>query len=184
MKIVLRIRRFHPETDPAPHDGEYPLDVEPTSTILDALIRVKNEQDGSLSFRRSCGHGVCGSDAMVIGGVERLACKTLVREVATEENAVISVEPLKHLPVQNDLMVDQAEFFKRLPLGGPVPDQRRSSRWTGARPKPVPARRLRRYDQLHPLRRLLFRVPGFREELLVPGAGRPRQRSPVPVRQS
>ena len=48
MRIVLRIRRFHPETDPAPHDGEYPLDVEPTATILDALIRVKNEQDGSL----------------------------------------------------------------------------------------------------------------------------------------
>jgi succinate dehydrogenase / fumarate reductase iron-sulfur subunit len=113
MRIVLRIRRFHPETDPAPHDGEYPLEIEPTATILDALIRVKSEQDGSLSFRRSCAHGVCGSDAMVIAGVERLACKTLVREVAKEEGAVVTVEPLKHLPVQNDLMVDQREFFKR-----------------------------------------------------------------------
>jgi succinate dehydrogenase / fumarate reductase, iron-sulfur subunit len=113
MKIVLRIRRFHPETDTAPHDGDYPLDIEPTATILDALIRVKNEQDGSLSFRRSCGHGVCGSDAMVIGGVERLGCKTLVRDVATQDGAVVTVEPLKHLPVQNDLMVDQAAFFER-----------------------------------------------------------------------
>ena len=113
MRIVLRIRRFHPETDPAPHDGEYPLEIEPTATILDALIRVKNEQDGSLSFRRSCGHGVCGSDAMVIAGVERLACKTLVRDVAKQESAVVTVEPMRHLPVQNDLMVDQKEFFER-----------------------------------------------------------------------
>jgi succinate dehydrogenase / fumarate reductase iron-sulfur subunit len=113
MRIVLRIRRFHPETDRAPHDGEYPLEIEPTATILDALIRVKNEQDGSLSFRRSCGHGVCGSDAMVIAGVERLACKTLVRDVAKQESAVVTIEPLKHLPVQNDLMVDQKEFFER-----------------------------------------------------------------------
>jgi succinate dehydrogenase / fumarate reductase iron-sulfur subunit len=112
MTIVLRIRRFHPETDPAPHDGEYTLDIEPTATILDALIRVKSEQDGSLSFRRSCAHGVCGSDAMVIAGVERLACKTLVREVAKEEGSVVTVEPLKHMSVQNDLMVDQREFFK------------------------------------------------------------------------
>jgi succinate dehydrogenase / fumarate reductase, iron-sulfur subunit len=113
MRIVLRIRRFHPETDPAPHDGDYPLEIEPTATILDALIRVKSEQDGSLSFRKSCGHGVCGSDAMVIAGVERLACKTLVRDVAKGEGIVVTVEPLKHLPVQNDLMVDQREFFDR-----------------------------------------------------------------------
>jgi succinate dehydrogenase / fumarate reductase iron-sulfur subunit len=113
MRIVLRIRRFHPETDPAPHDGDYPLEIEPTASILDALIRVKSEQDGSLSFRRSCGHGVCGSDAMVIAGVERLACKTLVRDVAKGESPVVTVEPLRHLPVQNDLMVDQREFFDR-----------------------------------------------------------------------
>jgi succinate dehydrogenase / fumarate reductase iron-sulfur subunit len=112
MRIVLRIRRYNPETDIAPHDEDYPLDIDPTSLVLDALIRVKGEQDGSLSFRRSCGHGVCGSDAMVICGVERLACKTLVREVAEAEGAVVTVEPLKHLPVQRDLMVDQSKFFQ------------------------------------------------------------------------
>jgi len=73
---------------------------------------VKGEKDGSLSFRRSCGHGVCGSDAMVIAGVERLACKTLVRDVAKEENTVVAIEPLRHLPVQRDLMVDQKQFFE------------------------------------------------------------------------
>ncbi len=112
MRIVLRIRRYNPEVDSAAHDEDYPLEIDPASLLLDALIRVKGEQDGSLSFRRSCGHGVCGSDAMVIAGVERLACKILVRDVAREENAVVTIEPLKHLPVQRDLMVDQARFFE------------------------------------------------------------------------
>jgi succinate dehydrogenase / fumarate reductase iron-sulfur subunit len=113
MKIVLRIRRFDPETDREPRDRDYAVEVEPTDRILDALMRVKSQQDGSLSFRKSCAHGVCGSDAMIIGGKERLACKTLVRDVADAENAVVTVEPLKHLPVQRDLMVDQARFFEK-----------------------------------------------------------------------
>lgn len=111
MRIVLRINRYNPESDTAPHDEDYPLEIDPTASLLDALIRVKGEQDGSLSFRRSCGHGVCGSDAMVIAGKERLACKTLVREVAEADGAVVTIQPLKHLPVQRDLMVDQGKFF-------------------------------------------------------------------------
>ena len=111
MRIVLRIRRFNPETDSEPRDVDYPLDLDPTASILDALIRVKAEQDGSLSFRRSCGHGVCGSDAMVIAGKERLGCKTLVQEVAEADGAVVTIAPLAHLPVQRDLMVDQSRFF-------------------------------------------------------------------------
>ena len=113
MKIVLRIKRFNPEKDGRPHDKDYALEVEPTDRILDALMKVQNEQDGSLSFRRSCGHGVCGSDAMIINGVERLACKTLVRDVAREENTIITVAPLKYMPVQKDLMVDQGAFFEK-----------------------------------------------------------------------
>jgi succinate dehydrogenase / fumarate reductase iron-sulfur subunit len=113
MKIVLRIRRFDPETDREPHDRDYTVEVEPTDRILDALMRVKSLQDGSLSFRKSCAHGVCGSDAMIIGGKERLACKTLVRDVADAENAVVTVEPLRHMPVQRDLMVDLGAFFEK-----------------------------------------------------------------------
>ena len=113
MLIVLRIRRFDADTDREPHDVDYPVEAEPTDRILDALIRVKEEQDGSLSFRRSCGHGVCGSDAMIIAGVERLACKTLVREVAKEEGVTVTVQPLRYLPVQRDLMVDQSVFFQK-----------------------------------------------------------------------
>ena len=113
MKIVLRIRRFDPEKDRRPRDRDYTVEVQPTDRILDALMKVQNEQDGSLSFRRSCGHGVCGSDAMLIGGVERLACKTLVQDVARTEKAVVTVAPLKCMPVQKDLMVDQAVFFEK-----------------------------------------------------------------------
>ncbi len=111
MRIVLRITRSDPASGAAAHEQDYTVDIDPTAPVLDALIRVKAEQDGSLTFRHSCGHGVCGSDAMVIGGKERLACKTLVREVAETEGAVVTVSPLKHLPVQRDLMVDQGKFF-------------------------------------------------------------------------
>ena len=113
MKIVLRITRFLPGIDPAPYQKDYRVDVEPTDRILDALMRVKSLQDGSLSFRKSCAHGVCGSDAMIIAGVERLACKTLVKDVAREENDIVTVAPLKHMPVQRDLMVDQRVFFEK-----------------------------------------------------------------------
>jgi len=112
VKITLKIQRFNPETDQAPYFHEYPVEVEPTDRVLDALMSVKGFQDGSLSFRKSCGHGVCGSDAMIIDGKERLACKTLVRDVASE-GQVVTIEPLKHLPLQRDLMVDQGEFFAR-----------------------------------------------------------------------
>jgi succinate dehydrogenase / fumarate reductase iron-sulfur subunit len=74
---------------------------------------VKEKLDGTLAFRRSCAHGVCGSDAMIINGQERLACKTLVQDVAESDGATITVEPLKHMPLLKDLIVDQDEFFDR-----------------------------------------------------------------------
>ncbi len=113
MTITLRIQRFNPETDPAPHFREYAVEVEPTDRVLDALMSVKSSQDGSLAFRKSCGHGVCGSDAMVIDGKERLACKTLVQDLNPAEGQVVTIQPLKHLPLQRDLMVEQGEFFAR-----------------------------------------------------------------------
>jgi succinate dehydrogenase / fumarate reductase iron-sulfur subunit len=111
MRIVLRISRSDPAVSASSRDQDFAVDVDPAEPLLDALIRVKARQDGSLSFRHSCGHGVCGSDAMVIAGKERLACKTLVREVAEADGAVVTIAPLKHLPVQRDLMVDQSRFF-------------------------------------------------------------------------
>jgi succinate dehydrogenase / fumarate reductase iron-sulfur subunit len=91
------------------------VEAEPTDRLLDVLLRIKSLQDASLSFRYSCAHGVCGSDAMRINGKERLACKTLVRDVAGTgaEPVGVQIEPLRHLPVLRDLIVDQAEFFRR-----------------------------------------------------------------------
>ena len=113
MKITLQIQRYNPETDKQPTFKDYPVEVEPTDRILDALMQVKNYQDGTLALRRSCAHGVCGSDAMIINGRERLACKTLVQDVADADGVVVKIEPLKHLPLLRDLMVQQDEFFAR-----------------------------------------------------------------------
>jgi succinate dehydrogenase / fumarate reductase iron-sulfur subunit len=109
MKIHLKIKRFNPETDKKPYWKEYDVEAEPTDRVLDALQTVQWEQDGTLSLRRSCAHGVCGSDAMRINGRNMLACKVLVKDVA--QNGNITVEPMLGLPVQKDLIVDMEPFF-------------------------------------------------------------------------
>jgi succinate dehydrogenase / fumarate reductase iron-sulfur subunit len=111
MNITLEIQRFNPETDKEPHFKTYAVEVEPTDRVLDALTEIKRNVDGSLGFRRSCAHGVCGSDAMVINGKEALACKTLIQDVAESDGATIKIEPARHMEVQRDLMVKQDTFF-------------------------------------------------------------------------
>jgi succinate dehydrogenase / fumarate reductase, iron-sulfur subunit len=113
MQVTMRIRRFNPDKDQKPYWGEYQLtDVEPADRVLDLLHRVKWEQDGSLAFRRSCAHGVCGSDGMRINGINRLACKVLVRTLSDSDHVKIQVEPLLGLPVLKDLIVDMEPFFE------------------------------------------------------------------------
>ena len=112
MKIHIEIQRFNPEKDNEPTLQSYEIEVNPTDRLLDALLKIKNSEDPSLGFRKSCAHGVCGSDAMVINDKERLACKTLIKDVAKKEGDTVKVEPLRTLPVQRDLMVDQASFFQ------------------------------------------------------------------------
>ena len=107
--VTLRIRRYNPEVDAEPHWEDYRVTVHSTDRLLDALHTIKWEQDGSLSFRRSCAHGVCGSDAMRINGKNRLACKTLLKDV--NPSKPITVEPIKGLPVLKDLVVDMEPFF-------------------------------------------------------------------------
>ena len=112
MKVTLRIQRYNQEKDAQPHLESYPIEVGNSDRVLDGLIYVKSFVDGSLAFRRSCGHGVCGSDAMIINGKERLACKTLFKDVASSPGDVVTVLPMHHYPVQRDLMVDQTRFFE------------------------------------------------------------------------
>jgi succinate dehydrogenase / fumarate reductase, iron-sulfur subunit len=79
MQAELRIRRYNPEKDQKPWWGNYTLEnINATDSVLDLLHRVKWEQDGTLTLRRSCAHGICGSDAMRINGANALACKMLV----------------------------------------------------------------------------------------------------------
>lgn len=109
MDVTLRVRRFNPDEDTGPHWETYDMAADPTDRVMDLLHQVKWYRDGTLTFRRSCGHGVCGSDAMLINGRNRLACATLVRDVAPE----VSVEPLRGLPVVKDLLVDQEGFWTK-----------------------------------------------------------------------
>jgi len=107
MEVKLRILRFNPETDKKPHYENYTVEAESNDQILDLLNKVKWFQDGTLSYRRSCAHGVCGSDAMRINGVNRLACKVLVHDVGSK----VTIEPILGLPVVKDLIVDLEPFF-------------------------------------------------------------------------
>ncbi len=111
MKINLKIQRYNPDSDEQPYFQEYQVEAQPNERLLDALMRVKRFQDGSLGFRKSCAHGVCGSDAMRINGKDGLACKMLIKDIVAEFGETITVEPLRYLPVQRDLIVDQADFF-------------------------------------------------------------------------
>jgi succinate dehydrogenase / fumarate reductase iron-sulfur subunit len=109
MQVTLRIFRFNPKTDQKPHYDNFTVEAEPNDRVLDLLEYIKGYEDGTLSFRRSCAHGVCGSDAMRINGVNRLACKVLVHNLG---NSNITVEPLLGFRVLKDMIVDFEPFFE------------------------------------------------------------------------
>jgi succinate dehydrogenase / fumarate reductase iron-sulfur subunit len=107
--VTVQVRRFNPEVDQETYLQEFQVEMYATDRVLDALHKIKWEQDGSLSFRRSCGHGICGSDAMRINGLNRLACKTLMKDL--DVTKPIIVEAIKGLPLEKDLIVDMEPFF-------------------------------------------------------------------------
>ena len=128
MQVDLRILRFDPERDAAPHWKSYRVEAEPMDRVLNLLISVKAELDGTLTFRRSCAHGICGSDAMLINGRNRLACKIRVDQLGRK----ITVAPLTGLPVVKDLVVDMETFFSKyrsvmpyLVADSPAPERER-----------------------------------------------------------
>jgi succinate dehydrogenase / fumarate reductase iron-sulfur subunit len=110
--VTLKLRRFNPETDAEPHWQSFEVPVQPGDRLLNTLMHVKGYLDGTLTFRRSCAHGICGSDAMRINGVNRLACKVLVKDLVSKDGGTISVEPIKGLPVLKDMVVDMEPFFE------------------------------------------------------------------------
>ncbi|HZB70647.1 MAG TPA: succinate dehydrogenase iron-sulfur subunit [Acidimicrobiales bacterium] len=106
--VTLKVKRFNPESDQKPHWQAFTVDdVEGTDRVLDVLHKAKWYQDGTLTFRRSCAHGVCGSDAMVINGENGLACQVLMQDVGRD----VTVEAIRGFPVIKDLVVDMEPFF-------------------------------------------------------------------------
>jgi succinate dehydrogenase / fumarate reductase iron-sulfur subunit len=115
MNVQLGIQRFNPENDAKPYWQSFLItQVDPAERVLDLLKYVKAHVDGTLTFRHSCAHGVCGSDAMRINNLNRLACKTLVQALArpNTERVPIRVQPLLGLPVVKDLVVDMDPFYE------------------------------------------------------------------------
>ena len=111
MQAIFRILRYNPEKDNEPHFQDYRIEANPTMTVLDALHQIKWNIDGTLSFRRSCAHGICGSDGMKINGKNGLACATLLKELNMKKP--ITVEPLPSMPIVKDLIIDMSDFYKK-----------------------------------------------------------------------
>ncbi|MGQ4511948.1 succinate dehydrogenase iron-sulfur subunit [Streptomyces sp. DW26H14] len=117
LTVTFRIRRFNPEVSDESTWQDFQLDIDPKERVLDGLHKIKWELDGTLTFRRSCAHGVCGSDAMRINGKNRLACKTLIKDIVTLDKTgaaskPILIEAIKGMAVLKDLVVDMDPFFQ------------------------------------------------------------------------
>lgn len=127
---TFKIFRFDPDADPAPRFDTYAVpEFKKGLTVLEGLFYIQEKIDGSVAFRASCREGVCGSCAMHINGKYRLACETQAAGLASE---TITIQPLGHLPVLRDLVVDMEPFFAKyksikpfLMPGSPAPERER-----------------------------------------------------------
>lgn len=109
--MKFSIFRFNPEVDKKPYMQDYELDINNIDGVmlLSALLAIKDTQDETLSFRRSCGEGVCGSDGMNINGKNGLACITPL--AMFDETKTVVIRPLPGMPIIRDLVVDLTNFF-------------------------------------------------------------------------
>ncbi len=109
--INLEVTRYSPESDNEPRIQQYEVPCHKEWVVLDALNHIKNELDGSLSFRWSCRMGVCGSCGMMVNGEPTLTCAAFLHSYAP---GPIRVEPLRYFPVIRDLVVDITDFLSKL----------------------------------------------------------------------
>lgn len=109
---TVRIRRFNPDVDKKPYWQDFQIEVTPETTVLGALEEIKAEQDGSLTFRRSCRHAICGSCAMMINRRNTLVCSKPLAPTL-DKKGVVTIEPLPYLPVIKDLVVDRTVFWEQ-----------------------------------------------------------------------
>ncbi|TKJ38369.1 succinate dehydrogenase iron-sulfur subunit [candidate division LCP-89 bacterium B3_LCP] len=111
MNTVFKIYRFDPESGRNPRYQYFEIDVTKGQTVLDALIEIKAHKDGSLVFRRSCRSGICGSCAMQINGLNKLACETQVEDLKSK---TVTIDPLPGFKPIKDLAVDMEPFYDKL----------------------------------------------------------------------
>tara|TARA_B100000749_G_scaffold110341_1_gene84342 strand:- start:259 stop:1215 length:957 start_codon:yes stop_codon:yes gene_type:complete len=115
MEIKLSVRRYDPEsTNTVPHFQEYQMEMDKAATVLDALIQIREDVDGTLSLRCSCRSAICGSCAMRVNGEAGLACNTKVIDVIPSDGTPIVIEPAGNLPVIKDLIVDFQPFWDQV----------------------------------------------------------------------
>ena len=108
---VFQIYRWSPDNDDNPRVDKFEVDLDDCGPmVLDALIKIKSEQDSSLTFRRSCREGICGSCSMNIDGTNTLACLKSIDEV----NGEVKIFPLPHMPVVKDLVPDLSNAYRQL----------------------------------------------------------------------
>ena len=110
--ITVRVQRFNPDVDKKPYLADFPVTMTPDTTILDALESIKAEQDGSVTYRRSCRHAICGSCAMNINGHNVLVCHEPLRN-HLDRKGQVTIRPLPYLPIIKDLVVDRTSFWQQ-----------------------------------------------------------------------
>lgn len=124
--IEIECLRFNPETDAEPHHQTYRVPFTDDLSVLQGLQYIKDELDGSLTFRWSCRMAICGSCGSMINGVPQLSCHTFLRNYYPDK---VRVEPLNHFPILRDLAIDQTDFVKnKLPAIKPylIPKQQKT----------------------------------------------------------
>ena len=150
------IYRFDPDSGANPRIDTYEVDMDACGPmVLDALIKIKNEIDSTLTFRRSCREGICGSCAMNIDGVNTLACTKACDDVEGD----VKIYPLPHMPVVKDLVPDLTQFLRAVRRGEALAADR--------------ARRRRRIASACSRRRTRKRSTGLRPASCAPAARRP-----------
>ncbi len=145
-EIEVEVLRYNPERDEKPFFQSFKVPFADDTSVLQGLQYIKDHLDGSLAFRWSCRMAVCGSCGEMINGVPQLACKTFLREFYPGQ---VRVEPLKHFPIERDLIVDQTNFLDKLASIKPyiIPKEKRRL-VDGPYPQtPLQLERFRQYAQ-------------------------------------
>lgn len=110
-EITVKVKRYRPTSDEKPVFQEYTIPLSRDMVVLDALNYIKDQLDGTLTYRYSCRMGVCGSCGANVNGTPKLTCETFIRDI---ESKTVTVEPLPNFPIIKDLVVDIDDFMSKL----------------------------------------------------------------------